>query len=125
MAPEYSLYLVRIFTCDWERSLTFYRDVLEFEEVFSDAGMGWAQFKLGDAAIGLERCDKDHPETPELVGRFVGVSIEVPDIEATYRLLVSRGVEFSGEPEQQPWGGVLAHLKDPDGNVLTLLGAPA
>jgi len=24
--------------------------------------------------------------------------------------------------EKQPWGGVLAHLRDPGGNILTLLG---
>jgi hypothetical protein len=27
-------------------------------------------------------------------------------------------------PEVMPWGGVLAHLRDPDGNVLTLVGRP-
>jgi hypothetical protein len=31
-----------------------------------------------------------------------------------------RGVDFVGPPEKQPWGGVLAHLRDPDGDILTL-----
>jgi hypothetical protein len=30
--------------------------------------------------------------------------------------------DFVGPPEKEPWGGVLAHLRDPDGNILTLLG---
>ena len=49
-----------------------------------------------------------------MVGRFVGVS--------AYETLAARGVDFVGPPEKQPWGGVLAHLRDPDGNILTLLG---
>ncbi|MDZ7685307.1 MAG: hypothetical protein U5O39_10170 [Gammaproteobacteria bacterium] len=34
------------------------------------------------------------------------------------------GGVYLGAPERQPWGGVLAHLKDPDGNIVTLLGNP-
>jgi uncharacterized glyoxalase superfamily protein PhnB len=59
------------------------------------------------------------------VGRFVGVSLEVTDIDATYRTLVERGVQFDAPPERQAWGGTLAHLRDPDGNVLTLLESSA
>jgi hypothetical protein len=33
----------------------------------------------------------------------------------------AKGVEFTGRPEKQQWGGTLAHLKDLDGNVLTLM----
>ncbi len=39
----------------------------------------------------------------------------------SYAELRARGVEFLAPPEQQPWGGVLAHFRDPDPNVLTLL----
>ena len=47
----------------------------------------------------------------------------MPDVFATYEALVARGVEFLGPPEKQPWGGVLAYLRDPDGNVVTLIGS--
>jgi len=59
-----------------------------------------------------------------VLGRFLGVSLEVSDVFATHKVLAARGVEFLAPPEKQPWGGVLAHLRDPDGNVLTLLGRP-
>jgi len=55
------------------------------------------------------------------VGRFVGVTLMVDDIAETYARLTSRGVEFTGRPEKQHWGGTLAHFKDLDGNVLTLM----
>ena len=75
-----------------------------------------------EAHLALERVDPADPESAESVGRFVAVSLEVDDIDATYETLTRRGVEFLGAPEKQPWGGTLAHLRDPDGNVLTLLG---
>jgi predicted enzyme related to lactoylglutathione lyase len=55
-------------------------------------------------------------------GGFLGVSLQVADIFATHKFLAARGVEFVAPPEKQPWGGVLAHLRDPDGNILTLVG---
>jgi predicted enzyme related to lactoylglutathione lyase len=48
----------------------------------------------------------------------------VDDVEATWERLRARGVEFVARPELMPWGGVLAHFRDPDGNVLTLVGPP-
>lgn len=121
----YKLYIVRVFSFKWEESLAFYRDVIGFPVVFADAEMGWAQFQLGSAHIGLERCSPDDQEAIDLVGRFVGTSIEVDDIQSTYESLISKGVEFVAPPAKQPWGGTLAHIKDPDGNILTLLGTTA
>jgi predicted enzyme related to lactoylglutathione lyase len=43
------------------------------------------------------------------------------DAHAECRSLSARGVRIVGWPEQQAWGGVLAHIADPDGNVLTLV----
>jgi predicted enzyme related to lactoylglutathione lyase len=38
--------------------------------------------------------------------------------------LVGTGVEIVGQPARQPWGGILAHIADPDRNVLTLVEYP-
>ena len=76
----------------------------------------------GEGQLALERVDPSDAEGIALVGRFVGVSLQVSDIFATYETLLKRGLDFVAPPEKQPWGGVLAHLRDPDGNVLTLLG---
>jgi hypothetical protein len=56
---------------------------------------------------------------------MLGVCLTVGDIRASYAELTKRGVIFDEPPEVQPWGGTLAHFKDPDGNVLTLVGHPA
>ena len=60
---EFRLYAVRVFTRDWERARDFYRDTVGFPLLFDDADMGWAQFQLGGASLGVERCDGDDAET--------------------------------------------------------------
>ncbi len=116
------LYAVRIWVRSWEEARNFYRDTLRLEERFSSEAAGWAEFDVGGPCVGLERVAPDDRETSELVGRMVGVSLRVDDIDTTYRSLTARGVKFVAPPEKQPWGGSLAHFEDPDGNILTLLG---
>lgn len=114
---------MRIFVSDWERAVRFYTETLGIPATFRSDELGWAQLATGQGQLALERTAPDDPEARELVGRFVGVSLGVADIDATHRTLAQRGVEFLAAPEKQPWGGVLAHFRDPDGNVLTLLGS--
>ena len=119
---DYKLFAVRVFVTDWERAIRFYTETLEMAMAYRSDEMGWAQLATGECQLALERTDPADHEAGSLVGRFVGVSLEVPDIDATYDTLTKRGVEFLAPPEQQAWGGVLAHLRDPDGNVISLLG---
>jgi predicted enzyme related to lactoylglutathione lyase len=119
---DYKLYAIRIFVTDWERALHFYTDVLEMSIGFRNDDMGWTEFDTGEAKLALERVDAEDADAAGLVGRFVGVSLRVDDLDAAYSSLVGRGVDFLRPPEKQTWGGALAHLRDPDRNVLTLLG---
>jgi catechol 2,3-dioxygenase-like lactoylglutathione lyase family enzyme len=113
---------VKVFVTDLERSLDFYTNKLGMELDFTDK-RNWAQFRSGeDISLGIERCEADHVEHgSKIVGRFVGVTFMVDDIASTYERLLGRGVQFTGRPEKQHWGGTLAHFKDLDGNVLTLM----
>ena len=126
---EYSLILVRIFVRDLERSIAFYTQVLGMELDARIDEMGWAELSTGACNLALERLDPQAAAGPgeddeSLVGRFVGVSLSVTDIHARYEDLMNRGVDFLGPPEVMPWGGVLVHFRDPDNNVLTLVGVP-
>ena len=120
---DYRLAVVRIFVSDWERSLAFYSEILGMDVASSVPEAGWAELDTGAAHLALERVDPRDEESAELLGRFVAVSLHVSNVHSTYETLMSRGVEFLGAPEKQAWGGVLAHLRDPDGNVLTLMGS--
>jgi len=128
---QVALVVVRVFVRDWPRAVAFYRDTLGIPVAFADEELGWAQLDTGAAQLALERFTEETPERAgdadadeHLVGRFVGASLAVADIDHVYATLVGRGVEFVSPPERMPWGGVLAHFRDPEGNVLTLVGRP-
>ncbi len=116
------LYAIRIFTTDWDRSVDFYQETIGLPLTFFDQAFAWAEFDVGGARLGIEGLDAGAAQADELVGRFVGVSLAVDDIHRVYAQLAGKGVQFTGPPEKQPWGGTLAHFKDPDNNILTLLG---
>jgi catechol 2,3-dioxygenase-like lactoylglutathione lyase family enzyme len=49
-----------------------------------------------------------------------GISLVTGDIEAAYRTLKDRGVEFRQPPEAMPWGTKATWFTDPDGNTFFL-----
>lgn len=111
----------RVFVHDLEVARRFYRDTLGLKLKW-EHGQTAAGFDLG-ADLIVEAVDEDaDADDRALVGRFVGCSIAVENIDTIYADLISKGVEFVSPPERQAWGGVLAHFKDTSGNVLTLLG---
>lgn len=119
---KYTFYAQRVFSFKWAESVAFYKEVIGLPVKFESEEMGWAEFDLGGAALAVERQEQNDPEAKDLVGRFVGISIRVEKIEPIYQELIGKGVQFVEPPEKMPWGGVLAHFRDPDGNIITLLG---
>jgi catechol 2,3-dioxygenase-like lactoylglutathione lyase family enzyme len=106
----------RLFVDDLEAARRFYRDTLGLTElwIWNDVACG---YDVGVTLI-IEATDGKHPEE---VGRFAGLSLDVDDIDAEHQRLSAAGVQFTHPPTRQPWGGTLAHFKDPAGNVLTLV----
>ena len=112
---------IRIPVFDLDAARTFYRDVLGLTERSYDPS--WLVFDAGiDVIVEPVVPGDDDEETT--IGSFRGVSFRVDDIETLCAALVERGANMIGMPERQPWGGVLAHVADPDGNVLTLVQYP-
>ncbi len=120
---KYTIYAQRVFSFKFAETVEFYKHTIGLPVKFDGIDMGWVEFDLGGASLAVERQDPASEESESYVGRFVGISIQVEDIDSVYGELVERGVEFLGPPAKQPWGGVLAHFKDPDQNVITLLGS--
>lgn len=113
---------VRVFVPDLAAVRGFYRDQLGLAEAFADDHV--LVFKTGTADLIVEAANPDDAEEAALIGRFVGVSFTVPDVQAAYDALTAKGVRFDAGPEKQPWGATLAHVLDPAGNVLTLVQLP-
>lgn len=116
------LYGVRIWVNDMDAARRFYGETLGLKPRWDyGAVVGFEVGEPDGPQFIVELDDRSHDEE-SLVGRFVGCSLSVDDIEAIYGELVAKGVQFLGPPEKQPWRGTLAHFKDPSGNTLTLLG---
>jgi catechol 2,3-dioxygenase-like lactoylglutathione lyase family enzyme len=112
---------IRIFVGDIHRARTFYSDKLGLPLASDSADNGYVVYAPGNIRLLVEYCDSEDEEGRALVGRFLGLSFRVSNVQTAYKELLIRGVEFSGAPEKQAWGGTLAHFVDPDRNVLTLV----
>ena len=109
------VYGVRIFVSDLAEARAFYAGALRWPISFeSDGAIGF------DAGIQMI-VEEDDGSHEGLQGRFTGISLSAKNLQAEYEALAARGVRFVAPPEEQPWGGSLAHFTDPSGNILTLV----
>ena len=117
-----NLSTARVFVRDLQAAEAFYTNKLGLSLSAGGAQFSYCVFAAGNTQLVVEVVAPDAPrEEQALIGRFTGLSFTVADINAKYKELVSLGVAFSGAPEAQAWGGILATLQDPAGNKLQLV----
>ena len=97
-------------------AIAFYTGVLGLQVVMDH---GWivtlSDPQRPDAQLSLVTHDESAPVVP-------GASIEVDDVDAAYRLAVERGAEIVHPLTDEPWGVRRFFVRDPDGNVVNVLG---
>ena len=108
---------VTIWTDDLERMFSFYNDVLRLP--LHSRHEDFIAFELGEVRFNIGRHSEVSGQSKDPF-RFMP-HLGVDDIHAEAQRLAEAGVEFIRQPEQESWGGWVATLKDPDGNVLQLL----
>jgi catechol 2,3-dioxygenase-like lactoylglutathione lyase family enzyme len=114
-----SVQLLSIPVTDQDAAKAFYVDVLGFD-VIADVPLGpdrrWLQVRPVGAqtSIALVTWFDSMP-----AGSMTGVVLETPDVDEAKAVLEARGVAFSGDIEEQPWGR-FAMFSDPDGNDFIL-----
>ena len=113
---------ITLWTDDLERLLGFYRDTMRLPLRSYHEDEGFAAFQFGDLRFNVGR--HNGVSGPSRDPLRIMPHFGVDDIQAEYARLRGAGVEFIRPPEQEHWGGWVATLKDPDGNVLQLLQFP-
>jgi predicted enzyme related to lactoylglutathione lyase len=114
---------VGIYVSDQERALDFYTNALGFEKLV-DEPMGpdtearWIEVAPAGAETHLVLFTP--PGQEDRIGTFSNVVLACDDIRSTHEELRGRGVEFTREPSEQPWG-LWAEFKDVDGNEFGLI----
>ena len=94
--------IVGVYVSDQDRALAFFTETLGFELVadnpFGD-GQRWLQVRPPGAETSLALFTP--PGMKERIGGFANIV-------------------FSAPPTRQPWSGLMAQFKDPDGNTFVM-----
>ncbi len=108
---------LRIPCRDLAESENFYTNLIGLKKSYGSQKEGYIGFKIENADILIENEEEGEFES----GRYLGFSIEVPDIHEFYRASTSKGVMFTGPPEPQAWGGIMTHVEDCNGNSFSVV----
>jgi len=110
---------VRVFCYDLMPARAYYAGMLGLRELRADGSR--AVFDAGGVRLLLERITRGDPDARDLVGRFTALCFHVDDLDTMIRALSAKGAEWAGPPEELPDGTRQAHLRDPSGNIVTLV----
>lgn len=123
---------MRLLVEDFHKSVGFYRDVMELPMGFSAEEMQFASFNTGETKIEIF----SRQNMAEVIGennlltnaepqsKFL-LTFAVNQIDEVCARLKDKGVVLLNEPhDRQAWNARVAHLRDPDGNVIELYKHP-
>ena len=131
----YKIATTQVWVHDQDEALAFYTDKLGMElrqdvTVPELGNFRWLTVGVPGQDVGLALMDIPGPpvfdadtqaKLKEVVakGAAGGLFFSTDDVQASYEELKGRGVEFQGEPEQQPYG-IDVGFRDPSGNQMRL-----
>ena len=123
---------IAVIVDDYDDAIRFFVDILEFELVGDSPSLTndgrqkrWVVVRPPSAttALLLAQADGEHQRRAvghQFAGR-VGLFLRVDDFEKAVERMRAAGVEFVGEPRQEPYGRVIVFI-DIAGNRWDLLG---
>jgi predicted enzyme related to lactoylglutathione lyase len=106
-------------TPDLPRLRTFYETVLGAKQTLRVPEEGpefYVELRIGATSLGLVQEAKTQIGAPV---RII-LSADVDDVDVLLPVVESAGGTVPGQPNDMPWGQRVAHVLDPDGNMLNL-----
>ncbi|GAA4959210.1 VOC family protein [Actinoplanes utahensis] len=102
-----------------DRQIAFYQELLGAVETNRHPAEGpvfFVSLRLGDSEFGIVgNADTDVSRPSRTL-----LSIEVDDVDALLPRVEAAGGRLLGPPNDMPWGQRVAHVHDPDGNMVNL-----
>jgi predicted enzyme related to lactoylglutathione lyase len=95
------------FVADMDQAVEFHRDTLGLTLKFQSPE--WSEFATGDTRLAL------HPASRKNPAGKVELGFSVPDIQAFFREMVGKGIQFTQTPMLEH-GSWLARFVDIEGN---------
>lgn len=110
-----SINAVFVLTKNMEPMIEFYRTLGVPLKVSDHGGGKHAEAEFGPVHFAIQPW-----KTGESSVSNMSFSFKVPNLEEYHAQLVAKGVKFKSPPTPQPFGGVMAEVIDPDGNLIFL-----
>lgn len=115
---------VEILPSDFDRSMAFYQDVLEFRlmsrmPVETGPLKEIAYLQLGDTVIELLHMENPAPMSTSMTVGYRAIALEVESMEAATAYLSERGVSVTWGPVDLG-ESIRAEINDPDGLTIEL-----
>jgi lactoylglutathione lyase len=109
----------RLLVDDFAAAFRFYRDTLGLTGSFGDESSGYASFDTGTGTVAIfSRAGQGEVVELRPQGDSTLLVLEVDDVDA---VIAGLGEYVVQAPVDQPdWGGRVAYLRDPSGNLLEL-----
>jgi lactoylglutathione lyase len=123
---------IRLMVKDFHQSVAFYKEVMEFPLGFSAEEMQFASFNTGETKIEIisrQKMAEVIGEDNLLVGaespsKFL-LTFAVEQVDEVCARLKEKGIVLLNEPhDRKDWNARVAHLRDPDGNVIEIYKHP-
>jgi lactoylglutathione lyase len=105
----------------------FYRDTMGLPVLWGDEGDGYAAFGTAECNVAIFPWRSMSEASGPGFGYQGGpqdrilIAFGVEGVDATFATLRGRGVAVVSEPQDRPgWGMRVAHLRDPEGNLIEI-----
>ena len=110
---------VRLLVDDFPAAFAFYRDTLGLGVASGHESSGYASFDAGPGSVAIfERAGQGEVVELRTPGDSTLLVLEVDDVDA---VIADKGEHVVQAPVDQPaWGGRVAYLRDPSGNLIEL-----
>ncbi|MBN2395814.1 MAG: VOC family protein [Candidatus Atribacteria bacterium] len=120
---------IRLLVNDFDKCFTFYNNILGLECTWGKLGENYASFNIGSpsvlalfkAELMSTTINNTVANKNEVVQDKMAIIVQVESLNKTYKSLQNNGVKFLTEPKEMPaWGIRVAHLRDPENNLIEL-----
>ena len=109
---------VRLLVDDFVKAFRFYRDTLGLQTTFSEGHGPYASFAAGEGTVAIFERDQQDPIELRPPGDSTLLVLEVDDVDAEVARL--EDVVVGGPVDKGQWGGRVAYVRDPSGNLIEL-----
>jgi catechol 2,3-dioxygenase-like lactoylglutathione lyase family enzyme len=113
--PVRSISAVTVLTRDMARAVAFYQ-ALGFQLQYGGPDSEFTSFRAGTGFLNLQ-LDRERTPQTTIWGRVI---FWVDDVDAMHRRAIAAGLTPITSPADAPWGERYFHIRDPDGNELSL-----